>query len=220
MADISLDGKRVLIREDLNVPLLNRQGLKRCRIRAALPTIRAALTANAAVMLMSHLGRPTEGQPAGEFSLKPVADHLGKLLDRNVPLIADWIDGVDVEPGNVVLLEKRALPRGRESLRHRAGQKDGSAVRHIRHGRIWYGSPRPREYLRLSPNTRPSHARDRYWPPELEALGRALKEPARPLVAVVGGSKVSTQAVCSGYACRHCRCADCGWRYREHVHCC
>ena len=105
MSDVELSGKRVLIREDLNVPVTDGVVTSDARIRAALPTIRAALDANAAVMLMSHLGRPTEGQPEEKFSLQPVADHLGKLLDRDVPLVKDWIDGVDVAPGDVVLLE-------------------------------------------------------------------------------------------------------------------
>ena len=105
MSDLDLAGKRVLIREDLNVPVADGVVTSDARIQAALPTIRAALAANAAVMLVSHLGRPTEGQPDEQFSLRPVADRLGELLGRDVPLIKDWIDGVDVEPGDVVLLE-------------------------------------------------------------------------------------------------------------------
>ena len=105
MTDIDLSGKRVLIREDLNVPVSDGQVTSDARIRAALPTIRAALDANAAVMVMSHLGRPTEGQPEAQFSLQPVADYLAELLGREVPLVKDWIDGVDVAPGDVVLCE-------------------------------------------------------------------------------------------------------------------
>ncbi|MGB5256843.1 MAG: phosphoglycerate kinase, partial [Woeseiaceae bacterium] len=105
MADVALSGKRVLIREDLNVPVADGSVSSDARIRAALPTIKAALAENAAVMLVSHLGRPTEGQPDDKFSLQPVADRLGELLGREVPLVKDWIDGVTVDPGNVVLLE-------------------------------------------------------------------------------------------------------------------
>jgi len=105
MTDVDLQGKRVLIREDLNVPVADGEVTSDARIRAALPTIRAALDAGAAVMLMSHLGRPTEGQPENAFSLQPVAARLAKLLERDVPLVKDWIDGVEVAAGDVVLLE-------------------------------------------------------------------------------------------------------------------
>src|SRR5210317_2283038 len=93
MSDLELSGKRVLIREDLNVPVDSGRVTSDARIQASLPTIRAALDAGAAVMLMSHLGRPTEGQPDSQFSLQPVADRLAELLQRPVPLQQDWIDG-------------------------------------------------------------------------------------------------------------------------------
>ena len=115
MADVELNGKRVLIREDLNVPVANGEVTSDARIRAALPTIKAALDAGAAVMLMSHLGRPTEGQPEDKFSLQPVADHLATLLGRDVPLISDWIDGVDVASGEIVLLENVRFLVGEKS---------------------------------------------------------------------------------------------------------
>ncbi|MCP5091716.1 MAG: phosphoglycerate kinase, partial [Gammaproteobacteria bacterium] len=105
MADVELSGKRVLIREDLNVPIADGVVTSDARIRAALPTIKAALHANGAVMLMSHLGRPTEGEPEEKFSLQPVADRLSELLRRDVPLVKNWIDGVAAEAGQVVLLE-------------------------------------------------------------------------------------------------------------------
>ncbi len=95
MRDIDLANKRVLIREDLNVPLADGRIASDVRIRAALPTIRAALEAGAAIMVMSHLGRPTEGERAAEFSLAPVASRLSELLRMEVPLVIDWIDGVD-----------------------------------------------------------------------------------------------------------------------------
>ena len=96
MVDLDLKGKRVLIREDLNVPVSDGVVTSDARIRAALPTIQAVVDAGAAVMLMSHLGRPTEGQPENIFSLQPVASRLAELLGRDVPLVQNWIDGVDV----------------------------------------------------------------------------------------------------------------------------
>ena len=125
MSDIDLAGKRVLIREDLNVPVRDGKVTSDVRIRAALPTIQAALDAGAAVMLISHLGRPTEGEPADEFSLAPVAAHLSELLDTEVPLITDWLDGVDVEPRD---RERRAGYRARDQVErheHYAAPLDG-----------------------------------------------------------------------------------------------
>ena len=115
MVDLDLAGKRVLIREDLNVPIAAGEITSDARIRAALPTIKAAIDAGAAVMLMSHLGRPTEGRPETEFSLRPVADRLAELLGRDVPLVQDWIDGVDITPGDVVLLENVRFLAGEKS---------------------------------------------------------------------------------------------------------
>ena len=115
MSDVDLSGKRVLIREDLNVPVADGKVTSDARIRAALPTIEAAIDAGAAVMLMSHLGRPVEGQPDDEFSLLPVATRLVELLDREVALLNDWIDGVEIEPVNVVLLENVRFLEGEKA---------------------------------------------------------------------------------------------------------
>ena len=115
MRDLDLSGKRVLIREDLNVPLSGGAISSDARIRAALPTIQAALAANAAVMLMSHLGRPVEGEFDAQFSLQPIANHLATLLDTDVPLVRDWVDGVDVTPGSIVLLENVRFQSGEKS---------------------------------------------------------------------------------------------------------
>ena len=119
MVDVDLKGKRVLIREDLNVPVADGVVTSDARIRAALPTIKAALDAGAAVMLVSHLGRPVEGQPEEQFSLQPVANRLAELLGIDVPLIRDWIDGVEVVPGELVLLE---------NVRFLAGEKKSDAT--------------------------------------------------------------------------------------------
>ena len=197
MKDVSLDGKRVLIREDLNVPVAGGEVTSDARIRAALPTIRAALEANAAIMLMSHLGRPTEGQPADEFSLQPVADRLASLLGRDVPLISDWIDGVDVEPGTVVLLENVRFLEGEKSCDPGLAKKmaalcdvfvmDAFGTAH-RAQASTYGVAEHAPIACAGP----------LLLAELEALGKALTNPARPMVAIVGGSKVSTKLTVLG----------------------
>jgi phosphoglycerate kinase len=192
MTDIDLSGKRVLIREDLNVPVADGTVTSDARIRAALPTIKAALDAGAAVMVMSHLGRPTEGQPEEQFSLLPVADHIGGLLGRDVPLVKDWIDGVEVAPGDLVLLENvRFLPGEKacdESLaRKMAGLcdifvMDAFGTAH-RAQASTYGVAEFAPVACAGP----------LLSGELEALDKALTKPARPFVAIVGGSKVSTK---------------------------
>jgi phosphoglycerate kinase len=192
MADVRLSGKRVLIREDLNVPVADGAVTSDARILAALPTIKAALAANAAVMLVSHLGRPTEGKPEDRFSLLPVAEHLSGLLGRDVPLLKDWIDGVDVEPGELVLLENVRFLRGEkacdESLSRRMAAlcdvfvMDAFGTAH----RAQASTCGVAEYATVA-------CAGPLLVAELEALGRVLTDPARPFVAVVGGSKVSTK---------------------------
>ncbi len=192
MSDVDLSGKRVLIREDLNVPVADGVVTSDARIRAALPTVRAALDANAAVMLVSHLGRPTEGQPEEEFSLQPVATHLGKLLDRDVPLVKDWIDGVDVEPGHVVMLENVRFLEGEKKCDEALSRKmaalcdvyvmDAFGTAH-RAQASTYGVGEHAPVACAGP----------LLAAELDALARALDNPARPFVAIVGGSKVSTK---------------------------
>ena len=192
MSDIELSGKRVFIREDLNVPVADGVVTSDARIRAALPTIKAALEANAAVMLVSHLGRPTEGQPEDRFSLQPVADHLGTLLDREVPLVKDWIDGVDVEPGNVVLLENVRFLAGEKKCDDTLARKmaalcdifvmDAFGTAH-RAQASTYGVGEHAPIACAGP----------LLSTELDALAKALDNPARPFVAIVGGSKVSTK---------------------------
>ncbi len=192
MADVSLDRKRVLIREDFNVPLASGKVTSDARIRAALPTIRAALAANAAVMLMSHLGRPTEGQASDEFSLQPVANRLGQLLEREVELVKDWIDGVNVEPGNIVLLENVRFLEGEKACDPGLAKKmaalcdvfvmDAFGTAH-RAQASTYGVAEFAPVACAGP----------LLAAELEALGKALAEPARPMIAIVGGSKVSAK---------------------------
>ena len=192
MTDLDLAGKRVLIREDLNVPVAAGLVTSDARIRAALPTIRAALDAGAAVMLVSHLGRPVEGEPDSAFSLQPVAERLGELLGVDVPLVSDWIDGVDVEPGQAVLLE---------NVRFLAGEKKCDAALSKKMAALCdvfvmdaFGTA---HRAQASTYGVAEHAPIACAGPllvgELDALGKALKDPARPLVAIVGGSKVSTK---------------------------
>ena len=192
MSDLELSGKRVLIREDLNVPVADGKVTSDARIRAALPTIEAALAANAAVMVMSHLGRPAEGQPEQEFSLQPVADHLGGLLGREVPLVKDWIDGVEVDPGSLVLLENVRFLAGEKACDAALAQKmaalcdvfvmDAFGTAH-RAQASTYGVAEHAPVACAGP----------LLAAELDALAKALDEPARPFVAIVGGSKVSTK---------------------------
>lgn len=192
MSDLELSGKRVLIRQDLNVPIDGGTVTSDARIRASLPTIEAALDAGAAVMLMSHLGRPTEGQPEDRFSLQPVANRLSELLGREVPLVQDWIDGVEVSPGDVVLLENVRFLDGEKACDEGLARKmaalcdvfvmDAFGTAH-RAQASTYGVA---EYA-------PKACAGPLLVAELEALGKALDNPARPLVAIVGGSKVSTK---------------------------
>lgn len=192
MTDVELAGKRVLIREDLNVPVSSGKVTSDARIRAALPTIKAALDAGAAVMLMSHLGRPTEGEADEQFSLEPVAKRLEELLDRRVPLVGDWIDGVEVEAGEVVLLENVRFLAGEKASDDDLSRKmaalcdvfvmDAFGTAH-RAQASTYGVTKFAPIACAGP----------LLSAELEALAKALDNPARPFVAIVGGSKVSTK---------------------------
>jgi phosphoglycerate kinase len=192
MGDIDLAGKRVLIREDLNVPLAAGTISSDARIRAALPTIRAALEANATVLLMSHLGRPVEGEYDPDFSLRPVAEHLALLLDTDVPLVQGWIDGIDVAPGSIVLLENVRFLPGEKANSETLAKKmaalcdvfvmDAFGTAH-REQASTFGVARFAPLACAGP----------LLSAELDALGKALKDPARPVVAIVGGSKVSTK---------------------------
>ncbi len=192
MSDLDLSGKRVLIREDLNVPVRDGMVTSDARIRASLPTIRKAQEAGAAVMLISHLGRPTEGEPDDAFTLQPVAGRLSELLGHDVPLVRDWIDGVDVQPGSVVLLENVRFLAGEKACDETLARKmaalcdvfvmDAFGTAH-RAQASTYGVAEHAPVACAGP----------LLAAELEALGKALDNPARPLVAIVGGSKVSTK---------------------------
>ncbi len=192
MSEVELAGKRVLVREDLNVPLAGGKISSDVRIRAALPTIRAAQEANAAVMLMSHLGRPTEGEADASLSLQPIAAHLSSLLGADVQLVIDWIDGVKVVPGQVVLLENVRFLKGEKTCDDDLSKKmaklcdvfvmDAFGTAH-RAQASTYGVAKHAGVACAGP----------LLSAELDALGKALDNPARPMVAIVGGSKVSTK---------------------------
>ena len=192
MDEVDLSGKRVLIREDLNVPIADGKITSDVRIRAVLPTIKKALETNAAVMLMSHLGRPVEGEPDARFSLKPVADQLSSLLGANVKLVTDWIDGVDVEPGQVVLLENVRFLEGEKACDEELSRQmaklcdvfvmDAFGTAH-RAQASTFGVARFAAVACAGP----------LLVAELAALKKALEKPARPMVAIVGGSKVSSK---------------------------
>jgi phosphoglycerate kinase len=192
ITDLDLAGLRVLIREDLNVPVKNGKVTSDIRIRASLPTIQHCLNAGARVMIMSHLGRPIEGEYAEEFSMQPVAERLSELLAKPVRLEKDWLNGIDLQPGEIVLCENVRFNQGEKKDDPELSKKmaalcdvyvmDAFATAH-----------------RAEAST---HGVGRFAPiacaglllaAELDALGKALKQPERPLLAVVGGSKVSTK---------------------------
>ena len=192
MTDLDLKGKRVLIREDLNVPVKEGKVTSDARIRASLPTIEHALKAGARVMLMSHLGRPSEGEYEEQFSLKPVAEHLGTLLGREVPLVKDWLDGVDVAEGEVVLCENVRFNKGEKKDDEALSQKM-AALCDIYVMDAFGTAHRAQASTHGVGKFAPVACAGPLLANELDALSKALDNPAKPLVAIVGGSKVSTK---------------------------
>jgi phosphoglycerate kinase len=192
MEDLDLAGQRVLIREDLNVPVEHGKVGSDARIRAALPTIRRALEKGAAVLLMSHLGRPKEGVFDAQFSLAPVAERLGELLGRTVRLEREWLDGVAIAPGEVVLCENVRFNRG-EKQDDEALSRCMAALCDVFVMDAFGTAHRAQASTHGVARHAPIACAGPLLVAELEALGKALREPARPLVAIVGGSKVSTK---------------------------
>ncbi len=189
---VELNNKRVLIRADLNVPIVDGQVTSLARIEASLPTFQQVLDQGAGVMVMSHLGRPEEGSFDASASLAPVAKALGALMGRDVPLIKDWIDGVSIQSGEIVLLENVRFLSGEKANDEALAKKmaaladvvvmDAFATAHraqastegvIRHAKLACAGP--------------------LLAAEIQALDKALADPARPMVAIVGGSKVSSK---------------------------
>jgi phosphoglycerate kinase len=192
ISDLDLGGKRVLIRVDYNVPLTDGSVDDDTRIRATLPTLQKIMQAGASIMLMSHLGRPEEGQFEQAYSLAPVARCLSSLLDREVPLIRNWTNGVEIKPGDVLMLENVRFESGEKKDDDALARKmaelcdvfvnDAFATSHRAHAS--------------------THGVAKYAPlacagpllmREIEALGQAFENPAKPMTAIVGGSKVSTK---------------------------
>lgn len=192
MTDLALNNQRVLIREDLNVPIKDGKITSDARLRAALPTLKIALEAGAKVMVMSHLGRPVEGEYNDEFSLQPVADYLSAALNVPVRLVKDYLDGTDVNIGELVIFENIRFNVGEKSNDEALSKKlaalcdifvmDAFGTAHraqaSTHGVAKYATTACAGPLLAG---------------ELSALSKALDNPARPLVAIVGGSKVSTK---------------------------
>ncbi|GIZ10942.1 phosphoglycerate kinase [Pseudomonas sp. NCCP-436] len=192
MTDLDLAGKRVLIREDLNVPVKDGVVKSDARILASLPTIKLALEKGAAVLVCSHLGRPEEGVYSEEDSLAPVAAYLSKVLGREVPLVKDYLGGVEVKPGELVLLENVRFNKGEKKNTDELAQQyaalcdvfvmDAFGTAHRAQGST-HGVAKFAKVACAGP----------LLAAELEALGKALDKPNRPMLAIVAGSKVSTK---------------------------
>ena len=192
MTDLDLKGKRVFIRADLNVPVKDGKVTSDARIRATIPTLKLALEKGAKVMVTSHLGRPTEGEFTPEDSLQPIVDYLNEHLDVPVRLVRDYLNGVDVNAGEIVVLENVRVNKGEKKNDPELGKKyaalcdvfvmDAFGTAH-RAQASTYGVAEFAPVACAGP----------LLAAELDALGKALKEPARPMVAIVGGSKVSTK---------------------------
>ena len=192
MTDLDLNGKRVFIRADLNVPVKDGKVTSDARIRATIPTLKLALEKGAKVMVTSHLGRPTEGEFKPEDSLQPVVDYLNEHLDVPVRLVRDYLNGVEVNAGEIVVLENVRVNKGEKKNDPELGKKyaalcdvfimDAFGTAH-RAQASTYGVAEFAPVACAGP----------LLAAELDALGKALKEPARPMVAIVGGSKVSTK---------------------------
>lgn len=194
MIDLDLVDKKLLIREDFNVPVENGIITNDARIRAAIPTIKFALENNAKVILVSHLGRPEEGKYEEQFSLAPVAEKLSKMLDKKIPLIKDWIDGVEVNSGEAVLCENVRFIEGEKKDEPELAKKmaklcdiyvmDAFATSH-RAQASTHGAGKFAEIACAGP----------LLVAEIDALSKALENPQHPLLAIVGGAKVSTKLI-------------------------
>ena len=192
MTDLDLKGKRVLIRQDLNVPVKEGRVTSDARIRASLPTVQKALEGGARVMLMSHLGRPTEGEFSEADSLAPVAAHMGSLLGREVRLVRDYLGGLDLADGEVVLLENVRFNKGEKKDAEELAKKY-AALCDVFVMDAFGTAHRAQASTHGVGKFAPTACAGPLLAAELDALGKALDNPKRPLVAIVGGSKVSTK---------------------------
>ncbi len=192
MMDLDLAGKRVLIREDLNVPIKDGVVTSDARIRAALPTIEHALKAGAKVIVMSHLGRPTEGEIEAQYSMQPVADYLAKALNKDVPLVTDWKGGIELADGEMALLENVRFNPG-EKKDDEALAKAYATLCDIFVMDAFGTAHRAQASTHGVAKFAPVACAGPLLAGELDALEKALAKPERPMVAIVGGSKVSTK---------------------------
>ena len=192
MSDVDLRGKRVFIRADLNVPIEDGRITDDTRIRASVPAIEQALKQGAAVMVTSHLGRPKEGELKPEDSLAPVAARLSELLKTSVPVVKDWVNGVEVKPGQVVVLENARANKG-EKKDDEALARKIAALADVYVNDAFGTAHRAEATTHGAARFAPVAVAGPLMAAELDALGKALASPARPLVAIVGGSKVSTK---------------------------
>ncbi len=192
MVDLDLSGKRVLIRQDLNVPVKDGKVTSDIRIQASVPTIVKALEKGAAVIVMSHLGRPIEGQYDEDSSMKPVAERLTSLLGKPVRLEKDWLGGIDIKPGEVVLCENVRFNVGEKKNSDELGKKM-AALCDIFVMDAFGTAHRAEASTHSVAKFAPIACAGPLLSSELDALGKALETPAKPLVAIVGGSKVSTK---------------------------
>ena len=193
MTELDLAGKRVLIREDLNVPVKNGQVTSDARILASLPTLKLAMEAGAKVMATSHLGRPEEGVYSEESSLKPVADYIGKLLGKEVRLIKDWLEGdFDVAEGELVILENVRFNKG-EKKDDEALSKKMAALCDVFVMDAFGTAHRAQASTHGVAKFAAVACSGPLLSAELDALGKAMDAPAKPMTAIVGGSKVSTK---------------------------
>lgn len=192
MTDLNLANQRVIIREDLNVPMQNGQITEATRITKCLPTLKAALKAKARVLVLSHLGRPKEGQFDPQSSLAPVAQALEKALGQPVPLISDWLNGVNIEPGQIALAENVRFLAGEEDNNSELAQRMAAQCDIFIMDAFATAHRAQASTVGISAHA-PVACAGLLLMAELEALSKALEHPKRPLIAVVGGSKVSSK---------------------------
>ena len=192
MTDVDLGGKRVFIRADLNVPIKDGKVTSDARITASMPTIEHCLKAGAKVMVTSHLGRPTEGEFKPEDSLAPVAKRMGELLGREVKLVSNWVDGVQVAPGQVVMLENCRLNKGEKKNNEELAKKMAALCDIFVHDAFGTAHRAEASTYGIAQFAKTACAGP-LLAAEIDAISKALANPKRPLVAIVAGSKVSTK---------------------------